>query len=28
VLWHDRRDMKKVADSFAEFLSRLGPLET
>jgi hypothetical protein len=27
VLWHDRRDMKKLADSFDEFLGRLGPVE-
>lgn len=27
VLWHDRRDMTKVADSFDEFLRMLGPLE-
>ena len=26
VLWHDRRDMEKVADSFAEFARQLGPL--
>lgn len=26
VLWHDRRDMKKIADSFDEFLAALGPL--
>ena len=27
VLWHDRRDMEKVADSFAEFARQLGPLQ-
>ncbi|HWO21181.1 MAG TPA: SMI1/KNR4 family protein [Kofleriaceae bacterium] len=27
VLWHDRRDMEKVADSFAEFARQLGPLK-
>jgi SMI1 / KNR4 family (SUKH-1) len=27
VLWHDRRDMKKLADSFEEFLRTLGPLK-
>lgn len=27
VLWHDLRDMRKIADSFAEFLSKLGPLD-
>jgi len=27
VLWHDRRDMEKVADSFAEFVRQLGPLQ-
>lgn len=26
VQWHDRRDMKKLADSFDEFLAGLGPL--
>lgn len=26
VLWHDRRDMKKLADSFQEFMSSLQPL--
>jgi SMI1 / KNR4 family (SUKH-1) len=26
VLWHDRRDMKKLADSFEEFVRTLGPL--
>jgi len=25
VLWHDRRDMKKLADSFAQFMASLGP---
>ncbi len=24
VLWHDRRDVKKVADSFEEFMASLG----
>ncbi|HWO18434.1 MAG TPA: SMI1/KNR4 family protein [Kofleriaceae bacterium] len=28
VLWHDRRDMKKAADSFDEFLRQLGPRST
>jgi SMI1 / KNR4 family (SUKH-1) len=28
VLWHDRRDMDKVADSFEEFLRTLKPLST
>ena len=28
VLWHDRRDMRKVADSFAAFVRLLGPLTT
>ncbi len=27
VLWHDRRDMTKLADSFDAFLSVLGPLK-
>ncbi|HWO23689.1 MAG TPA: SMI1/KNR4 family protein [Kofleriaceae bacterium] len=27
VLWHDRRDMEKIADSFSEFMRQLGPLE-
>lgn len=27
VLWHDRRDMTKIADSFEEFLRKLEPLE-
>ena len=26
VLWHDRRDMKKLANSFESFLRSLGPL--
>lgn len=26
VLWHDRRDMRKLADNFDEFIARLGPL--
>jgi hypothetical protein len=26
VLWHDRRDMKKLTDSFEAFLRSLGPL--
>jgi len=26
VLWHDRRDMTKLADSFEEFMSSLKPL--
>lgn len=26
VLWHDRRDMRKVADSFEQFLRSLRPL--
>jgi hypothetical protein len=26
VLWHDRRDMRKVADSFAELMCSLKPL--
>jgi hypothetical protein len=26
VLWHDRRDMRKVADSFEQFLRALRPL--
>jgi hypothetical protein len=26
VLWHDRRDMTKVTDSFEEFIRRLEPL--
>ena len=26
VLWHDRRDMEKLADSFSDFLRQLGPL--
>ena len=26
VLWHDRRDMAKLASSFEEFLRQLGPL--
>lgn len=26
VLWHDRRDMKKLANSFEEFMSSLKPL--
>jgi hypothetical protein len=26
VLWHDRRDMKKLANSFQEFMSSLQPL--
>ncbi len=28
VLWHDRRDMTKLADSFDAFLAALGPLGT
>ena len=28
VLWHDRRDMEKLADSFEEFLRKLGPRTT
>lgn len=27
VLWHDRRDVRVLARTFTEFLSRLGPLE-
>ena len=27
VLWHDRRDMEKIADSFSAFMRQLGPLE-
>jgi cell wall assembly regulator SMI1 len=27
VLWHDRRDIEKVADSFEEFMSKLGPVD-
>ena len=27
VLWHDRRDMKKLADSFGQFMRQLGPLK-
>lgn len=27
VLWHDRRDMTKVADSFEAFVRMLGPVE-
>jgi hypothetical protein len=26
VLWHDRRDMRKVADSFEQFMRALRPL--
>lgn len=26
VLWHDRRDMRRIAGNFSEFLSALGPL--
>lgn len=26
VLWHDRRDMRKLAHSFEEFLAKLGPV--
>jgi len=26
VSWHDRRDMRKLADSFEEFVRQLGPL--
>jgi len=26
VLWHDRRDFKKLADSFTAFMASLGPL--
>ena len=26
VLWHDRRDMRKLADSFEQFMRSLGPL--
>jgi len=26
VLWHDRRDTKKLADSFEQFVSSLRPL--
>jgi hypothetical protein len=26
VLWHDRRDMEKLADSFEELVRKLGPL--
>jgi SMI1 / KNR4 family (SUKH-1) len=28
VLWHDRRDMQKLADSFEAFLRTLGPLKS
>jgi hypothetical protein len=28
VLWHDRRDMRKVADSFEQFMRSLRPLTT
>ena len=28
VLWHDRRDMKKLANSFEELTRKLGPQET
>jgi SMI1 / KNR4 family (SUKH-1) len=28
VLWHDRRDMEKVADSFEAFMRTLGPLKS
>jgi hypothetical protein len=27
VLWHDRRDMRKLADSFEQFMRSLRPLE-
>jgi SMI1 / KNR4 family (SUKH-1) len=27
VLWHDRRDMEKLSDSFEEFMRKLGPLD-